>query len=756
MHPQRIPDRLRPLDRPQHLRHPRRLAHQQIQIVAEQPHRDRRLDRRPVLELLHHDPRARNRRHLASQPLEHRRTRFRIVVTQRREDLRHVRLRRLRHFVVVDLGILVPHRRHRAQHLRVLRQQCLHLSRHRIRGRDTRPFFRLDLHQKLRQPRLRKQRETDPRHQRQTRPHQHQRADQGQRTMLHARMQQRPVTPLDPTLQPLQQPVPLRRRLPAQHQARQQRDDRQRYAERRHHREHHRERQTADVFARPAGQQHQRQKREHQRRRRPQDRDRDLLRALDRRLARSMSLPSEARDVFHHHDRIVHQQPERDHAPDNAQLVQAVARVVKPRDADRQRERNRHQHQQRRAKSQRQHRHEHEREREKKIRLQPPEPVLHVQRLIPADLETDVARQRRPDLFDLRPQPLAQLEQILRRSWPHGYKHRALAVVAPEILLVCRRPLHRRDVLHPHDRGPAARDRRPPQFLQRRITPARLQVEPPLAHLHRAAGNRRVVALDRRDDLADRQPLLRHLFEVQRHPHLLLGKRMFAHLPRARHRLEPLAQRLRQFLQSRVTRVRRHQRDLHHRHVRRLEFSHVHLDHPFRQSRPFHVHLPQHLVVFLVRIRAIQEIDRHQHEAVLHRRPQLVDVVELLDRIFQRSRHQLLDVRRIRPRINRHDRERRNLQLRVLHPRNRQKCRYADRRQTQEHDQRELRVPHRVIDEPLHGTISTAAPSCRYSPPCTTTRASRGSGVRRYASVSVNVSHSTTTRRATVAPRSTR
>ena len=56
--------------------------------------------------------------------------------------------------------------------------------------------------------------------------------------------------------------------------------------------------------------------------------------------ARVMALAQEAADVLHHHDRVVHQQPEGDDEADDAELVDGEARQVQQCHADRQRERD--------------------------------------------------------------------------------------------------------------------------------------------------------------------------------------------------------------------------------------------------------------------------------------------------------------------------------------------------------------------------------------------------------------------------------
>ena len=629
-----IADGLRAFDPTEQRLDPRRERRQLIQVLGENPHRDRCLDRRAVLELLHHDPGSGNRRQLRAQILEHRGRLFRIIFVQGRKDIRDARLRSLRTFVVVNLRVVVADGGEVARHRRRRREHGLHLPRHGIRRRNTRAVLRLDLDQELRHAGLRKKRESNARHERQAAGDEGGRHHEGPDPVLHAPMEERPVAPFDPAMQAAQQEIALRVLVAAQHQARQQRDDRQRHEQRREHGIDDGQRQAADELPGATRQHEQREKCKQQRPRRAQHRHRNLLRALHRGGHRTVSHPPEARDVLHHDDRVVHQEAESDHTADDAQLVQAVAKRGQHRDADRERKRDRDDDEHRGPQPERQHRDQHEGEGDEEVVLEAAQPQLDVGRLVPADFQPHVTRQRRLETRDLLPQGPAEFEQVLRGPRADRHEYGAFAIVPAEVLLVGRGPGDLRHVLQVHDRRPGRQQRRHAHVVEARVAATRLDVETTIADIDGSARETGVVALDRRDDLRQRKTLLRDPVEIERHPELLFRIRVLAGLPDARHRLGALPQRLRQLLQPRVARIGRHERDLHHRDVDRLELSHVDLDHAGRQPRSLHVYLPEHVVVLLFRIGPVGEVDADVRIAVAHGGTDLVDVVEFLDRIL--------------------------------------------------------------------------------------------------------------------------
>ena len=183
-------------------------------------------------------------------------------------------------------------------------------------------------------------------------------------------------------LQPLQHLIAMRLTFARHDDAGEKGDDGERHQQRRKDCRDHRCRQRTDVVTRAAGQQHQRDECENQRAGRTEDCRRDLTGGGDCRVGARHPAPQESRNVFHHHDRVVHQQAECDHKSDDGQLVECETGAVQQHRANGQRQRNRDHHHAGRAQSEWQQRDQHERDRDREVFLQPAEPVLHVLRLI--------------------------------------------------------------------------------------------------------------------------------------------------------------------------------------------------------------------------------------------------------------------------------------------------------------------------------------------------------------------------------------
>jgi hypothetical protein len=315
------------------------------------------------------------------------------------------------------------------------------------------------------------------------------------------------------------------------------------------------------------------------------------------------------------------------------------------------------------------------------------------------NFEAHVARQRGFERGDLLAQPLAQGEEILLRLRPGGDKHRALPVEAPELLAIRGGPGHVRDILQVHDRGAVAGHRGHAHFVDAGVAAAGLQVEAPALQLDRAARDGGVAALDGADDPVERQPELRDPVEIERNADLLFRIRMLARLPDTRHGLEPLAQLFRQVLQPPVTGVGGDEGHLHHRHIDRLDLAHIDAGQAGGQPAAFHVHLPEQVVVFLVRIGAVDEVDADEGESVLHRRADLVDLIELLERVLQRPRHQLLDVGGVGAWVDGHHGKGRDLERRILQPRHGEEGAHAEGDETEDDNERERRVFDRLVGD---------------------------------------------------------
>ena len=129
---------------------------------------------------------------------------------------------------------------------------------------------------------------------------------------------------MDPAFEGPQESVPLRPLALGEQQAGQPRDHRERHEQRRQHGEDHGDRERPDVAARSARQEQQRHEREHQGGGGAEHRHPDLPRRENRR-------PTEPRDVFHHYDRVIHEQAECDHHAHDGELIE---REAGPRERD--------------------------------------------------------------------------------------------------------------------------------------------------------------------------------------------------------------------------------------------------------------------------------------------------------------------------------------------------------------------------------------------------------------------------------------
>ena len=255
----------------------------------------------------------------------------RLVTVEQHEQLPDPGVVGPRRDVVVNPRIVMADRGINRLNPRRTAQHPLSEPGGRIRHGDTRALGRRDVNAELRRLGLRKQREAHHRDERERR-----RDERGAECQRAGRPPQRPVEQrrigaVDRALERPQEAVPLRPFVLTEQQARKPRDDREGHDQRRQHGADHRDGQRPDVAAGSARKEHQRYEREHERRRRAQHRDPDLPRGADRRLDAGVALPPEPRDVLDHHDRVVHQQAERDHHPHDRELVEGEAGPREPR-----------------------------------------------------------------------------------------------------------------------------------------------------------------------------------------------------------------------------------------------------------------------------------------------------------------------------------------------------------------------------------------------------------------------------------------
>ncbi len=357
-----------------------------------------------------------------------------------------------------------------------------------------------------------------------------------------------------------------------------------------------------------------------------------------------MTEPHEAADVLDHHDRVVDQEPQRDHEPDDAELVDGEAGQVQHGEPDRQRERDRDHHDQRGPQPERQQREQDQGDGEAKVAQEALEPVPHILGLIEADLETDAGRQLLGVTLELGLEKLAGVVDVLAFLLVGGDEDRPLPVVAADVGQVGVLDGHLGDVAQVDDAALAVGHDGVLDLVERGVIPRGLNVEFLVADVDAAGRDVDVGGLQRPDDLLWREPQRREPRQVERDPHFLIGIGPLAGFLHTRHVLEPLLQAVGTGLELAVGGRGRDQRCLDDVDVGGVELVDVELLQARRQGGPHRVHLAQHVVVLLVGVDARRELGGQHRQPVVDLGLETLDVVEGLDLLLERIDHQLLEI----------------------------------------------------------------------------------------------------------------
>ena len=245
-------------------------------------------------------------------------------------------------------------------------------------------------------------------------------------------------------------------------------------------------------------------------------------------------------------------------------------------------------------------------------------------------------------------------------------------------------------------------------LVERVVTARGLDVELAQPDVDRTARDRRVLAADRRLDLAERDARTTHALEVDGDADLGLRQREHLGAAHARHRLDLVAQRAAELVELAIARVRADERDLHDVDQARTRAPHLEVRDVRRQVRADPVHLAHDLVVLLVRVLVPLELDLDDADAVERAAVHALDVVELADRVLDRVDDQALDVRRVGAGVGDDDDRHRRVELGILRARDVVQRADADGDQQPEQQQRELPAPDGECPEP-HGSAPVAA-----------------------------------------------
>src|SRR6185503_341104 len=326
---------------------------------------------------------------------------------------------------------------------------------------------------------------------------------------------------------------------------------------------------------------------------------------------------------------------------------------------------------------------------------------------------------------------LAHIEDVVAVLLVRGHEYGALPVEAADVNVLLRVPAHLGDVAHPHAAAVRHRDYRVAHFIERLVAAGSLETERAAADVDRAAGDVRVLALQRLHHAAGRELQLRHQRQVECDAQL--AGRIGPGFRRAHavERLERIAQIARVVLELAIRRIGRHQRELHDVHQAGVGLLDLDLGQLGRQRRAQRVDLAHDLVVLLLGVDRRVELGDDDGHAVVAVRLDLLDVVQLAQAIFDRFRDQALDVLRLGTGVGDHDLIDRDRKVRVFLARNAAQRRDAERDQQGERDDRELVAPDRKFEQPhcrpprwllprtsaRGSAIATCSPSSRYCAP---------------------------------------
>jgi hypothetical protein len=489
---------------------------------------------------------------------------------------------------------------------------------------------RLDVDHELRDAGLGEDREADPRHQQEAAEHHEQRCEERELAPPHDEAEHGAVGTLDQPRHRAKRDVAVLG-LSLEHVAGEERDQGQRHEQRREDRHDHGDRHAANELTGVSGEEQQRHEREHQRRRAAEHSDADLPGGLDRRLARALAHAQPARDVLGHHDRIVDQQAERDHEPDDAELVQREPEIAQRGDADRQRHRDRDHHQQRGAQPQRDQRDQDQDDRDEEVALEAAEPMGDVLRLIVGGLERHPGRQPRRRLGRRGGHPIADIEDVLALVHRDRDQRGALSVVAEPVGLRRIDDPCAGHVAQVDEVARAAADHGALELRERGERAAGLHVEPTLAEVDIAPRDAGVATLQCADELSRRQAVASQPCEIELDARLLVWIRLVNDIEDAANALEVPHDPLDLLGYAGAGRVAGQHRELEDRDVAGREVNDVDLFDTLGQLRARGLDLTAQLVLFRLGVDAGAKVDADERDVGHHAGHHPLDLRQLGD-----------------------------------------------------------------------------------------------------------------------------
>ena len=392
-------------------------------------------------------------------------------------------------------------------------------------------------------------------------------------------------------------------------------------------------------------------------------------------------------DVFHHHNRVIHQNADGENQREQAHPINRVAHHFRGKQRQQNRGRNHNQRHQRLAPANRQPDQRHDRQRcQPEMEQQLVGFLIRRRAVIPRHLHRDAVRDQPPL------QPLQPIQNALRhhhriRPGPLGEGNRHRRAALPDLRRIRRKGphamLHRRTA-HDHARHIAHIDRPPVAAGQQQQPDIRhpgqslpghhLPLHPGIAH---PAGQKRPIgAGNLGHQLLQRHPKQRQFLRVRLHPDLLrrapgdIGQADLINLDHLR--LHPVRELIQILIRPMPRRLRlRRQRQRHNGHVVNPTPHHQRLRnagrHPVRIGANFRVHPHNRIVLG----RADEKPRRQHHPVVLRLAIHVLNAVDALNQRLQRLGHQLHRIGRLQPVGADQNIHHRHAQLRLLLARDR-------------------------------------------------------------------------------------
>ena len=274
--------------------------------------------------------------------------------------------------------------------------------------------------------------------------------------------------------------------------------------------------------------------------------------------------------------------------------------------------------------------------------------------------------------------------------------------------------IHLCDVLELEDLRPVGVDDHLAKLVDVLDFPRGLHVELPRPGNHFAAGDVRIVGLDRPQHPVQRNVSRGHPGKLQRDVHLLAREGPLVHAFQVLDRLQAILEPVRLFLQLAVGPRLADNRPLVDLHVRGAGLVHRQGGQLRRQLVTNRADLAGHLLVLVVDVDPVVVFDAEHGQPVAGLRADSLEPVQVLEPLFDRLHHQLFHVLGARPRVDRHHGVVGRVEGRILAARHGQEGAGAQRQHTDEHHQRETPVLDRDIGN-AHGysAVLIRLPSCR-------------------------------------------